>query len=450
MNLFRIELKRIFRSILYWILILLLAAQWYMNIKGITAEEIRKTRMVNKESVMEMERPLLRKPTEKDNFFGMKCVENPGKIMRGGVNKLMLEYEVNTYAYYPFGYYKAARLDEGEQRRVLAILCEITGLTEEELKHIPDTYFPKENGAIINMTKVPDGEEQKSMRDISKVFTPQVTYETFKRRMAELEKMIGKHSSYSLDSLIMYFGLEERSYGEADEEFRTMITKDRITGGFSRYFCDMMTLPLGVLPAFIAVFIWLKDKSTSSSELWYSKKIHSVKLIFSRYSASVVLILVPVFLLSFESLIPLAEFGEKEGMTVDYLAYLKYIVWWLLPTLMIVSAIGCFLTVLTDSPVAILVQFMWWLVDGNQLGKVGNYSMFQLMIRHNSLIGYDVIQRNFKLIMYNRIFYTVLSVLVLLFTVWILEQKRRGSFDVWNALKRSIGSAEKKLRTAEK
>lgn len=93
------------------------------------------------------------------------------------------------------------------------------------------------------------------------------------------------------------------------------------------------------------------------------QKISSAKLVVLRYLASITMVLLPVLLLSLESLVPLISFGAKKGISVDYFAYIKYILWWLLPEVMAVSAIGIFFTLLTDSPIAIAIQFLWWMVD---------------------------------------------------------------------------------------
>ena len=80
------------------------------------------------------ERPLLAKPSEEDDYFGSKVSEeDPEAIMTGVTRALLAEYEDNSYAAYPLGYYKAITLSDDKQRQVLEILCEITGLTEKEL-----------------------------------------------------------------------------------------------------------------------------------------------------------------------------------------------------------------------------------------------------------------------------------------------------------------------------
>jgi hypothetical protein len=151
-----------------------------------------------------------------------------------------------------------------------------------------------------------------------------------------------------------------------------------------------------------------------------------------RYTASITMLLLPVILLSLESLVPLIGFGSKIGIPVDCFAFMKYILWWLLPTVMIVTTLGMFLTMLTDTPIAILVQFMWWLIDRGITELSGDTSLFTLMVRHNTLRGSEIIQQNFKIICINRLSMTGLSIMLVIFSMWILSLKRKGKINAAN------------------
>ncbi|MEY8392787.1 hypothetical protein AALA98_15760 [Lachnospiraceae bacterium 45-W7] len=80
----------------------------------------------------------------------------------------------------------------------------------------------------------------------------------------------------------------------------------------------------------------MKDRVSNTAALIYSRKISSAKLVISRYLAGITMVFILVFLLSFESLVPLIAFGAENGIFVDYFAYIKYILWWLLPEVMAV------------------------------------------------------------------------------------------------------------------
>ena len=123
--------------------------------------------------------------------------------------------------------------------------------------------------------------------------------------------------------LITYYGMEEMSYEEAKTEFRTMLEEDQLTGGFARLFCDAISGGIGILPVFLATFLWLRDLITGSREILYTKKISSFKIVVSRYVAGVIIILLPVVLLSLESLVPLTKFAFQNSYNVDYFTYIK-------------------------------------------------------------------------------------------------------------------------------
>lgn len=458
MELFLKECSRSATSIVYWIFIALLFISWYQNYNGVTTDEInRAENSSDSSSLFEYDRPILKEPLVNDDYFGMKTVEDPDKIMLGAVDQLLSEYEENVYATYPFGYYKAVVLSDSEQKQVLAILSEITGLTEEQLQNIPETYFPSTNGTIIHFpedTNTTSGEIELEMgdnaqsstsNDKTQTFISQVTYKRFKELMSGLEGIIGSGSQYSIDMLTSYFGITEMTYEEAVEEYKTTINEDGVTGSFARLFSDYLSIPLGLYPVFLVVLLWLKDLKTNAVELMYPRKVSSVKLLISRYSAGLVMIMIPVILLSFESLIPLISFGIKNGLTIDCFAYLKYILWWILPTIMIVTALGTLLTILTDSPIAILLQLLWWFVDRGMTGLTGDTSLLTLMIRHNKLGGYNLVQNNLHAIWQNRLFLTALSLLLVMLSIWILIKKRRGKLDFWSLYTKLFGTVKAKF-----
>ena len=149
---------------------------------------------------------------------------------------------------------------------MLEILCEITGLSEGQLKDLPEDYFPAVTGTIISFdamsvdekgnlnTVMGDSTGTIREKDKCKHFSSQVTYEDFKELMQEIETIIGeKGSLYSHEMMITYFGMSEMTYEEACEEYKQTINQDKVTNGFARLFCDYMGLELGLYPIFLVV-----------------------------------------------------------------------------------------------------------------------------------------------------------------------------------------------------
>lgn len=463
MKLYLKECKKITASIIFYLFIAILIFSWFQNFRGVTQTEINWANGIEPTDIG-FERPLLSKPSEKDDYFGSKVSEdNPEAIMTGVTRALLSEYEANSYATYPLGYYKAITLSGDEQKQVLGILCEITGLTEEELKNLPDDYFPAVTGTIISFDamnvdkdgnlnmEMGSGTDTKSEDNKYAHFVSQVTYEHFKELMRKMEAIIGeKGSQYSPEMMITYFGMSEMTYEEALEEYNQTINQDKVTGGFARLFCDYMGLALGLYPVFLVVIIWMKDRMSNATELIYSRNISSTKLVLSRYLAGITMVLIPVLLLSLESLVPLISFGAKNGIQIDCFAYIKYIVWWLLPEVMVVCAIGMFFTLLTDSPIAIVLQFLWWVVDKGATGLSGDTKLTTLMIRHNTLRGYETIQEDLQIIWMNRLLMAGIGILFVVLSIWVLTSKRKGKINAANVYNRGLGYIQGKLSSGSK
>lgn len=463
MKLYLKECKKITASIIFYLFIAILIFSWFQNFRGVTQTEINWANGIEPTDIG-FERPLLSKPSEKDDYFGSKVSEdNPEAIMTGVTRALLSEYEANSYATYPLGYYKAITLSGDEQKQVLGILCEITGLTEEELKNLPDDYFPAVTGTIISFDamnvdkdgnlnmEMGSGTDTKSEDNKYAHFVSQVTYEHFKELMRKMEAIIGeKGSQYSPEMMITYFGMSEMTYEEALEEYNQTINQDKVTGGFARLFCDYMGLALGLYPVFLVVIIWMKDRMSNATELIYSRNISSTKLVLSRYLAGITMVLIPVLLLSLESLVPLISFGAKNGIQIDCFAYIKYTVWWLLPEVMVVCAIGMFFTLLTDSPIAIVLQFLWWMVDKGATGLSGDTKLTTLMIRHNTLRGYETIQEDLQIIWMNRLLMAGIGILFVVLSIWVLTSKRKGKINAANVYNRGLGYIQGKLSSGSK
>lgn len=456
MKLFKLEFKRQLFSFVYLIFCIFLIMSLNNNFFGITQDEIDKANGDNKTTeFIELNRPLLKNPDINDKFFGTKFVENPVKIMTGAVDHLLSEYKRNVYATYPYGYYKAISLSKENQVKILTILCEITGLTENELLNLPDGYFPTVNGTIIHFPKndnaVNEGDitiQNNEKSDKKAKFISQISYDKFKERMREVEEILGNGSSYSMDSLIRYYGIEEMTFDEAKNEFTTMLKTDKITGSFARLYCDIVSSVVGILPAFLAMFLWFKDLSANGNELIYTRKISSIKLVFIRFITGVILVLIPIIVLSFESLIKLIGFANKNNYTIDYFAYVKYIFIWILPTIMIVMSLSTFLTILTDSPIAVFIQLIWWFIDRGMTALSGDTKIFTLMIRHNTLFEQDVIIKQFNTIIINRLMYVLLSIILVIIASFILNKKRSGKFDFYRYYQKIVYFVKSKYKVS--
>ena len=451
------EMKKTVCSVVYLLFLALMIYNWYENFYGVTEKEIRKAYESDSSVYSTVTGgAILAEPDPETWSYGTKSEENPEKIMCGGTDKLIIEYLNNSYATYPVSYYKEVILDEEEQEKILEIIQEITGLNEEQISNLPDDYFPRVNGNIIHMESgaetemdiaadIGEADVAAEAKDYTKHFISQVTYDRFKELMAEASDIIGPGSNYTRDNLLLYYGQVEMDYEEAVDEYHTTIYDDKVTIAFARLFCDYLSRTLGLYPVFLAVAMWMRDRRCRMQELINVKAIGTAKLIIVRYLALLAAVLIPVFLLSLESLVPLVEFSVETGIEIDLFAFAKYILWWLLPTSMIVLALGMFLTILTRTPVAVIVQLVWWFMDSSFTELSGDTGLFTLMIRHNLLNGSELIRQDLGIIWMNRGIMAGVAVLLVLLSIVIYDMKRGGKLEQKNKMPKWLGALAKRF-----
>lgn len=387
--LFLREIKKIVKSIPYWIFVAAVVMALFSQ------------------GAFHFHDELLQEP-QPGGSYGLKQEEIPEIIMPAALSDLWMEFCENNYSTYPIGFVKHVKLSEDDQGKVAAILSEITG----EQK---DTILGK-SGSEKSNPAVRDG----------------MDYSQFKERMALVDDLLGGGSSYAPDSLDGY-GTVPLTYKEAKERYELAVNSDQVTRGYARLFCDYAgVMVLSIFPVFLAVILCLKDRRAKMETLIYIKKISAARMILIRFFALVLAAMIPVFILSYVS--NMMVWGDANGMQLDYLAPLKYDLGWLLPSVMISTAVGMLLTELTCTPVAAAVQGLWWMLDVNLGIKTvsSGYSLFRLSPRHNA--GADSWFRtedyldHFQDLLQNRLLIAGISLVLVLLTILVYEAKRRGKF----------------------
>lgn len=167
-------------------------------------------------------------------------------------------------------------------------------------------------------------------------------------------------------------------------------------------------------------------------DLAYTKSISSCQYIFIRYLAYVFMMLIPILLLPLKSFIILAKYAYNTGNPIDILAFPKYIMGWILPTLLFVTALGMLLAVITRSYLSVLIMGIFWILCRPSVGKImgGNYETFDFVIRHNTLKGYGRMMQEIPMLVLNRTVIAAASLLIILFTAWIYQRKRKGGLKI--------------------
>ena len=350
--------------------------------------------------------------------YGTQQKEEPELIMPAAFSSLYKEFTANEYIAYPIGFYKNVKLNDTDQEKMAEIISTLSGVPVDDLLN--------KSNIKVNLSA-----------DIS--------YKKFKECMKQADNLIGGGSNYSENSLLN-FSCVKITYEEAVESYNLIASTDKFTGAYARLFCDYI---LSILPVFIAVAVCLKDRRAKMNDLIYARKISSFKLILSRYFAIIIAVMLPTVILAYISNSTI--WGQYSGMNLDYFAPLKYAIGWLMPSAMIAVAIGIFFTELTETPIAIAIQGLWWFIDLNAgVSRMGGvHTLFELTPRHNVLGNTQIFLDEFNTLVANRLVMSGAALLFVIATVIIYEQKRRGRFSGYGKIKIHITSlANRKGKSA--
>ncbi|MCI8589928.1 MAG: hypothetical protein HFE77_04375 [Clostridiales bacterium] len=382
---------------------------------------------------------------EPGGHYGTKQEENPAIIMPAAFSRLWSEFCANDYTTYPIGIVKHIKLSSNKQDKMAEIFSELTGISKDEvLQRRQETAVASHDSGDAafqigenSMQQQEDGSftiaSEKSENRTSKenlTIRDDMNYVDFRRLMQQADDLLGGGSDYAAKNLISY-GTVPLTYEEAKERYELAVNKDHITSGYARLFADYAgVMVLSILPVFLAVVLCMKDRRSKMQALIYTKRASSAKIILIRYLALLATVMLPVIMFSYLSNIPI--WSAYKGITLDYLAPLTYAFDWLLPSVMISTAVGMFLTELTGTPAAVAVQSLWWLLDTNmgiQSVQAG-YGLFRLAPRHNagakSYFRTQDYLDHWENLIQNRLLLVGLSLLLIVCTILIYEKKRKG------------------------
>lgn len=414
-RLFLMECRKITRSVLYWLYLAALVVTVMQNYETTVENELDQTD--NPASVFYIaENGVYAENTD-------PLGEDTGhRMMMEAIKRLMENYRSNSYEYYPFGYVKRKKLSEKEQAAVLSYLKELTGLEEsgiigtEENRDAEDIQIsgggafilhPGQGGTFGNGQFIAEPEDWEYVENYSGLsqskenpgsrFEIQVTFDRFKEIMDCVNNLIGRNSYFSWTMLSMYYcpnDLQDTPITE--QQHREFYEKDHVTGAFARYFCDSISLIVLCLPAFVMIDLLLKDKRCRMNPLLYPRTESSAKIIITRFGAVSCMIMLPVLILPVKSLLTLVLYCRNRGIPVNRFAFAAYIFAWIFPTVLLIVSIALFVTVLTENYSAVLLSGAIWLFCRPSVDKLagGNYGLFDLIIRHNTLKGYGRMMEN--------------------------------------------------------
>ena len=395
------ECRQTARSLIYWLVVLVLLFDYTSQLGGTEIES---------------------KPEKGQEDYGFKSSDDENIIMETTLGLLVQEYDEGRYTTYPIGFVKRVTLNEKEEQRMEEIIQETTGISgRDEAEKVMDAWYESQRAAMED-SQMPVIIGYPAVKP-----APGLSYGRFCELMDEADRILGGGSDYGEGSR---GGTEPRTYEDALKEYQDLTEKDRLTGGYARLFCDYMGIFLGLLPVFLAVTRGLRERRSGMQELIYSRKCSSAAIIFSRYAAMLVMLLIPVLLLSLPLLMQCLRYASSSGIAADPWAFVKYTFGWLMPTVMAAAAVGMFFTELTDTAFAVLVQGAWWFITvftGADTLHGGMYG-WNLIPRHNTAMNYAGYQEGFSQLAANRIMYVLLALALAALTAVIYDQKRKGRY----------------------
>ena len=246
--------------------------------------------------------------------------------------------------------------------------------------------------------------------------------------MGQVDDILGGGSSYKVEDLVVTYSYVPMTEEDREAVISDLYEKDRVAGGYARLFSDYVGIDIGIMPVFVAAALVSADRRKRVSDLIYTRKISSLKLIFTRYAALVTMMFIPVILCMIAAAIQLIKYFDFNDLALYKMFTLP--TFWLLPQLMIVTAVAMIVTEVFSSGIAILLQFAWWfssiMASGAKLS--GSISKFDLVCRHNTVFGRDEFMLSRNDFIFNRVFFFITAIVITAITAYVYELKRGGRF----------------------
>ena len=90
------------------------------------------------------------------------------------------------------------------------------------------------------------------------------------------------------------------------------------------------------------------------------------------------------------------------------------------------------------------------MVDKGATGLSGDTKLSTLMIRHNTLRGYEIIQKDLQIICMNRLLMAGIGVVFVILSIWVLNAKRKGKLNAATIYNRGLEYIQGKLSFGSK
>jgi len=330
------------------------------------------------------------KPLEKDGYYGYTSTTVDEDVLYRGYELLHMAYlDKQVIRYIPLGTF--------------------TDLSESQLEELGD-FLEK-----MAPNKDPFTVTRKDF---------QIDVTTMFKYMEKLDEQVGGKTYFSDQE---YFYSKKMTYEEAIEARHQIKEQDDYTRAYARLFSDYFGIDAAFFVLFVVAFSMYRDIRTGQRELYYTSNTTALSYIGGKFCGLLCSIMSVFLLFALLETLLFAIQAIQYGEHIDLLAFLWTSFVWLTPTVMFCIAFPLLIYTVTNRfSLTVISQFAFSSYMLYTTSLSDDYGITRLIIRFNQLAPYEVFEPFAHSILINRIFYVVLSLVILGLTgyIWSFRKKR--------------------------
>lgn len=240
----------------------------------------------------------------------------------------------------------------------------------------------------------------------------------------QIAELLGENSVFSEKYRDQYFK-KVYSLNDIKQQYKIMIEDEKLTNAYARYYADYMTVFGGLLSAIFGAFSLWYDERYKVQDIIFSKKISSFQYLFLKFAVIIALFFTIYIVIAGVSTGLFFIFAKIEKIAIDYLAFFKYMIGWVMPTVCVTTASSMLIFIVFNNPIPVLMlELIVFFLSSKDL--CGNYFLWKPIIRFNEIGRYDYFIEHLWEIIINRIVMSGLSIFILWFCSILYERKRKG------------------------
>ncbi|RBP57543.1 hypothetical protein DES36_1289 [Alkalibaculum bacchi] len=369
------ELKRLFKSLIFCITVVILILSISMQIG---------------------ENYKIEPPQPGNESYGYKIVDDLELIYPNLLVDLYQSVENNSFTTYPYGFYKNKILDSKELDLMKEFISELAGTEYHEI-------------LTEGINNIP-------------------TKDSLENSLEKINSLLEGGSDYAPDAYLFKFGNIGMDYNEALEEYNLMKTNG-LDVAFTRYFSDYAGIFISLITWFLPLSVWLKDGKSGIINTIFVKSTGTIKLFLSRICAITVSILLVLIL--FYSYYEFKIVGTYGIENTNILKAYGLLIIWLIPNVLFCVSMSSLITIVTNNVITAIVgplgTFITLLMSPK--GIYGNYG-WQLVLRHNTIGNEQYFLDHFNQLLLNRSVWLLIGVFICVLSIIALNKKREGYYAI--------------------